>query len=324
MPPSPSAALTPTFSFGTGSDLSGFRVDRMMNADDIAPAAAMPLSPHETIIEPNQAWLRLDWSQLWEYRDLLALLIHREFASKYKQTILGPAWFILQPLMTSVVFTIFFGHVAKVPTDGITPVLFYLCNQLGWNYLQQNLLNGGSIFTTNAYLFGKVYFPRLVMPISVVLSNLFACVLQLISFLLISAAFMLFVPGTHGLVLTPGALLIPLLFLQTAALSLGVCLWMSSLTAKYRDLNQLLQFIVQLWMFASPVILPLSNFPARWRWLAELNPMTAILESFRLCLFGVGTLTEFSLTMSLSITLLLLITGMLLFQRTERTFIDTV
>jgi lipopolysaccharide transport system permease protein len=295
-----------------------------MNADDFAPAGTMTLAPHETIIQPNQAWLRLDWAQLWEYRDLLVLLVHREFASKYKQTILGPAWFILQPLMTSLVFTIFFGHVAKVPTDGITPVLFYLCNQLGWNYLQQNLLNGGSIFTTNAYLFGKVYFPRLVMPISVVLSNLFACLLQLISFLIICAGFMLLVPGTHGLVFSPTVLLLPLLFIQTAALSLGVCLWMSALTARYRDLNQLLQFIVQLWMFASPVILPLSNFPLKWRWLADLNPMTPIIESFRLCLFGVGTVTPLSLTTSIATTLLLLITGMLIFQRTERTFIDTV
>lgn len=295
-----------------------------MKAEEIAAADSMTLAAHETIIQPNQAWLRVDWAQLWEYRDLLALLVHREFASKYKQTILGPAWFILQPLMFSLVLTIFFGHVAKVSTDGIPPVLFYLCGQLGWNYLQQNLMTGGAIFTNNAALFGKVYFPRLVVPLSVVLSNLFACVLQLVSFLVIYIGFVLLVPQARGLHLTPAAVLLPLLFLHTAALSLGVCLWMSSLTAKYRDLSQVMQLFVQLWMFASPVIFPLSNFSPKWRWAAEINPMTAILESFRLCLLGKGTLTPLSLAMSIGVTLALLLTGMLIFQRTERTFIDTV
>jgi len=296
-----------------------------MSAEDIVQAGSVTLAPYETIIQPDQSWLRVDWAQLWEYRDLLALLIHREFASKYKQTILGPAWFILQPLMTSLVFTIFFGRVAKVPIDSLPPLLFYLCNQLGWNYLQQNLMTGGAIFTTNAYLFGKVYFPRLVMPMAVVLSNLFACALQMLSFLAIGFVYEFFVPGSNALHLGLSALLfVPLLYLATAALSLGVCLWMSSLTAKYRDLTQVMQLVIQLWMFASPVIYPLSNFPLRWRWVAEINPMTAILEAFRICLLGKGTLTPESMVISISGTVLLLITGMLIFQRTERTFIDTV
>jgi lipopolysaccharide transport system permease protein len=250
--------------------------------------------------------------------------VHREFASKYKQTILGPAWFILQPLMISLVFTIFMGRVAKMETDGIPAVLFYLCNQLGWNYLQQNLSTGGAIFTNNAHLFGKVYFPRLVVPISIVLSNLFACVLQLVSFLLIYLGYMWLYPGMRTLHFTAAILLTPFLYLAAGALSLGVCLWMSSFTAKYRDLNQVVQLIVQLWMFASPVLYPLSKFPVRWRWMAEINPMTAILEAFRLCLFGVGTLTVESVLMSVAGTAVLLLSGMLIFQRTERTFIDTV
>ena len=294
-----------------------------------APITAPPahFGPHETVIEPNQSWLRLDWAQLWEYRDLLGLLVHREFASKYKQTILGPIWFVLQPLMTSIIFTIFMGRVAKMPTDGIPSVLFYLCGQLSWNYLQQNLATGGAIFMTNSALFGKVYFPRLVVPISVVLSNFFACVLQLASFLLIYLAYVEFVPdaGSLHLHLAPSAIiLIPLLYLAAGALSLGVCLWMSSLTAKYRDLSQVLQLVVQLWMFASPVLYPLSNFPVKWRWVAEINPMTAILEAFRLCLFGRGTVTPGSVAISLAGTAFLLLSGILLFQRTERTFIDTV
>jgi lipopolysaccharide transport system permease protein len=293
-----------------------------MKAPALASEGPVALLPHETIIEPNQSWLRVDWAQLWEYRDLLALLVHREFASKYKQTILGPAWFILQPLMTSLVMTIFFGRVAGLSTDGIPAVLFYLCNQLSWNYLQQNLSTGGAIFMNNAALFGKVYFPRLVVPISVVLSNLFACVLQMISFLVIYLGYRVLVVGTPHL--TAWALLTPLLFVLTGALSLGVCLWFSALTAKYRDLNQVLQLFVQLWMFASPVIYPLSKFPANWRWVAEINPMTAVLEGFRLCLLGKGTLTVESMVISVSGTVLLLLTGILLFQRTERTFIDTV
>jgi len=295
-----------------------------MKAEEIAAPGAALIGPHEIIIQPNQSWLRLDWAQLWEFRDLLALLVHREFASKYKQTILGPAWFILQPLMTSVVMTIFFGNVAKVRTDGIPAVLFYLCNQLSWNYLTTNLQTGTAIFLNNATLFGKVYFPRLVVPLSLVLSNLFACLLQLGSFLLIYLGFVLWVPAAHGLHLTPAALMLPLLFLHTGLLSLGVCLWLSSLTAKYRDLSQVVQLFVQLWMFASPVIYPLSDFPIKWRWLAELNPMTAILEAFRLCLLGTGTLTAESLAISIGGTIFLLLTGILLFQRTERTFIDTV
>jgi lipopolysaccharide transport system permease protein len=294
-----------------------------MKAEEIAAVVPMTHAYHETIIQPNQSWLRVDWAQLWEYRDLLALLVHREFASKYKQTILGPVWFILQPLMTSLVMMVFFGRVAQMTTDGIPALLFYLCNQLSWNYLSQNLSTGGAIFMNNASLFGKVYFPRLVVPISVVLSNLFACVLQMVSFLLIYLGFVVMVPGT-GLHLSPAALLLPLLFLLTGALSLGVCLWMSALTAKYRDLNQVLQLFVQLWMFASPVIYPLSKYPVKWRWVAEVNPMTAILEAFRLCLFGVGTLTAESMVMSIGATVVLLLTGMLIFQRTERTFIDTV
>ncbi len=164
----------------------------------------------------------MDWALLWEYRDLLVLLVHREFASKYKQTILGPAWFILQPLMTSLVFTIFMGRVAKMPTDDIPAVLFYLCNQLSWNYLQQNLGTGGSIFTNNANLFGKVYFPRLVVPISVVLSNLFACVLQLASFLAFFVGFKLLAPGAGVFNLSPSAIvLVPLLYLCTGAALAG-------------------------------------------------------------------------------------------------------
>ncbi len=293
-----------------------------MKSQEIETAAPL-LGPHEIIIEPNQAWLRLNWSQLWEYRDLLILLVHREFASKYKQTILGPAWFILNPLLTAGVYTVFMVRVARMPTDGIHPALFYLCNQLSWNYLQQNLATGGAIFLNNSALFGKVYFPRLVVPLSIVFSNLAACVLQLATFMLIYLCFLFWVPGTAAMHWS-AIVLVPLLYLATAALSLGACLWMSSLTAKYRDLTQVLQLAVQLWMIVSPVLYPLSKFSPRLRWVAEINPMTAILEAFRLCLLGAGTLTPVSVAMSIAGTVILLMSGIFVFQRTERTFIDTV
>src|SRR5438067_9551881 len=150
-----------------------------MKSHDLTAAPDLHLAGnYEVVIEPNQRWLTIHWRQIWEYRDLLTLLIRREFLAKYKQTILGPAWFILQPLLTTVVFTIVFGRIANISTDGLPPVLFYLSGLLSWNYVQQNLANGGTIFTTNASVFGKVYFPRLVVPLAMVISNLFAFALQ--------------------------------------------------------------------------------------------------------------------------------------------------
>lgn len=288
------------------------------------PAGNLQLSNYEVVIEPNQSWLRIDWQQIWEYRDLLGLLVRREFLWKYKQTILGPLWFVLQPLLKTIVFTVIFGRVAQISTDGLPPLLFYLCGLLGWTYLEQNLTTGGTIFTTNAYIFGKVYFPRLVMPLSLIVSNLFALGLQFISFLSFYFYFKFFTTTGAAFAMQPNAVLVPLLVIQVGALSLGVCLWMSSLTAKYRDLIHLLQFLIQLWMFATPIIFPLSKVKAEYRWIMNLNPMTAIVESFRYCLLGTGAVTPLTMLISIGLTLVICISGILMFQRTERTFIDTV
>lgn len=281
------------------------------------------MSYHATI-RARQRWLHLPLREIADYRDLLFLLVRRDFVAKYKQTLLGPLWFIIQPLLTTLVFTIIFGNVAKIPTDGLPPVLFYLCGLLGWTYFAQTFNTTSTTFVTNAPLFGKVYFPRLIVPLSVTLSNLMAFALNLLIFLGFLAYFNFFSDVTDGLHMTWQVCLLPLLIGQLAATALGVGLWVSALTAKYRDLTHLSSFLVQLLMYATPVIYPLSQIPDGWRWLASLNPMTMIVENFRLMFLGQATASLPLTLLSVGISLALLISGVLLFQRTERTFIDTV
>lgn len=297
----------------------------MAELSTAATATAAAMTPErEIVIEPSRGAFAWRWREFWEYRDLLFLLVERDFISRYKQTILGPLWFILQPLITTLVFTIFFARVAGIPTDGVPAPLFYLCGLLGWNYFAQNMTTGGSTFVTNAHLFGKVWFPRLIVPVSAVISNLAAFAMQLIPFVVLFVYFEL-APGNGSHVqLTPAALLTPLPLLQIALLSLGVSLWMSASTAKYRDLVHLNQFIVQLWMFASPVIYPLSQVKAKWPWLAYINPMSAPIEAFRICLLGRGSLTMSEIIVSWALTIIILFTGIALFQKVERTVVDSV
>jgi len=278
---------------------------------------------YEIVVEPNQSWLRIDWREFWEYRDLLFLLVRRDFLSKYKQTVLGPAWFVLQPLLMSLVLALVFGQFAKVSTDGVPHLLFYLCNMLGWNYFAQNVTTGAATFTTNAHLFGKVYFPRLIVPLAGVVSNAFSFVLSLVLFLGFYAFFELFTSAGPTLHLGWLALATPLLLLQTAVFSLGVSLWMSSLTARYRDLTHATPLIIQLWMFAT-VVLPVSDIPPGWQWIAWANPMSAVTESFRLALLGSGTLPASMLATSIAITIVAFCTGVMAFQKTERTVMDSV
>ena len=278
---------------------------------------------YEVVIEPTQGWLRLDWKALWEYRDLFTMLVQRDCTTRYKQTLLGPLWFVLQPVLTTLVFVIVFGRFAGIPTDGIPGPLFYLCGLLGWNYFTQNLTNAGATFVNNAHLFGKVYFPRLIVPASVVTANVVAFALQLIPFAAFFAWF--YFTGKLGEAsLTWRALLFPLPLLHVALLSLGVGLWMSAATAKYRDLIHLTQYLIQIWMFATPIIYPISKVPARWEWLVWANPMSAPTEAFRICLLGHGTLSPMALGISVGVTLLLLGTGIVAFGKVERTVMDSV
>jgi lipopolysaccharide transport system permease protein len=283
----------------------------------------VPLTGYLRIIRPRRAWHHVDWARLLHYRDLLFILVRRDFVARYQQTILGPAWFVLQPLVTTLAFTVVFGRVLGTPTDGVPPFLFYLCGMLGWSYFA-NVLNGtGNTFQSNAGIFTKVYFPRLIMPLSSVLSNLMSFVVQAATFLVFYFIFALAKPaGLHPSI--PALLLLPLALLQAGALALGCGLVFSALSAKYRDFQHVLPFVAQIWMFATPVIYPLSRLSPRAQWFAAFNPMTTVVESFRIAFFGAGTLTPGYLTLSVASTLLMLFAGFALFQRAERTVADTI
>lgn len=278
----------------------------------------------ETIIEAHQSWFYVDWKGLFHYRDLLFLLVRRDFIAKYKQTILGPLWFIIQPLLTTLVFTVIFGKFSKIPTDKLPPVLFYLCGLLAWNYFAQCLTSIAASLTNNAHLFSKVYFPRLIVPLSIIISNLMTFAIQAVTFLAFYFYFKIFTSA--GSVINPNGfiLLLPLLLLETAAVSLGIGLWIAALTVKYRDFQHLVSFLVQLWMYATPVIYPVSSIPDRWQFLTVLNPMSGIVESYRYAFFGTGFVDFRYLMTSAGLVLFSLVTGLLIFNRVERTFVDTI
>lgn len=278
----------------------------------------------EIIIEPNRSWFCIDWKGLLHYRDLLFFLVRRDFVSRYKQTILGPLWFIIQPLLTTLVFTVIFSRVARISTDGLPPMLFYLCGLLAWTYFASCLKTNSTTFIDNANLFGKVYFPRLIVPLSVVISDLFAFAIQLATFLGFYFYFKYFTLGGASIQPNLFILALPLLLLQTAAISLGVGLWISALTAKYRDFKFLMEFLIQLWMYATPVIYPMSVIPGKWKVLLAINPMAIVVESYRYAFFGTGSLNFNYLLISAITTVIILLSGILIFNKTQRTFIDTV
>lgn len=274
-----------------------------------------------TLIRPRSGWFDINLSELWSFRDLILLFVRRDFVAYYKQTILGPFWFLLQPLFSTLVFTIIFGKIAHIPTDGLPQILFYMSGITVWNYFSSCLTSTSNTFVNNAGIFGKVYFPRLVVPISVVITNLLTFTIQFGLFL----AF-LFYFYFNGSSIRPGwwILLTPLLLVQMAALGLGVGILVSSMTTKYRDLAFAVGFGVQLWMYATPIVYPLSQIPTKWQWLFALNPMTAIVETFRYAFLGSGTIQPWVMGLSLMITFIILVIGIVLFSRVEKTFMDTV
>jgi lipopolysaccharide transport system permease protein len=279
---------------------------------------------YEIVIQPSRGWLRLNLTDVWRYRDLLFLLVHRDFIAKYKQTVLGPAWFVIQPLLMTVVFTVVFGKVVKIPTDGLPPMLFYLAGLLGWSYFSQSFQSISDTLISNANLFGKVYFPRMVVPLAAVISNLLALALQLATFLCFWVYFKFFTASGWSFGFTLAVAWLPLLIVQIAVASLGVGLWLSALTVKYRDFRHLSAFLVQLWMYATPVIYPLSQVPEKWRWLVVLNPMTVPIETIRYMLLGQGVIESAYLAIALAITIFFLLTGALVFDKVEKTFVDFV
>lgn len=273
------------------------------------------------ILRPKTGWFDVHLGELWHYRDLVGLFVWRDFVAVYKQTILGPLWYLIQPLLITLVFTVIFGNIAKLPTDGLPPFLFYLSGVVMWKYFADCLTKTSGTFEGNAHIFGKVYFPRLVVPVSVVISNLIAFSLQLLLMSLVSIYFL-----AKGAEFSPRPLLLffPLLVVQMAALGLGCGIIISSLTTRYRDLTHLVGFGVQLWMYATPILYPSSFIPGKWAWLLHLNPMTAVIEVFRCGAFGAGTIDPGGWLLSAALTLLILVAGIILFSRVERSFMDTV
>ena len=275
----------------------------------------------DLIITPRKKWWDLQLGDVWQYRDLIALFVRRDFVSRYKQTILGPLWLIIQPIMNSLVFTVIFGNIARLPTDGLPQMLFYLSGTVLWNYFSNCLTGTSQTFISNAHLFGKVYFPRLVTPISIVISNLITLAIQFALFLVFWLFFFAREAEIH---MTNWAFALPLLVLLMAGLGLGFGIIVSSLTTKYRDLTYLVSFGVSLWMYATPVIYPVSSIPENWRWVADWNPITPVVETFRAGFLGAGDASWMRLGYSFVSMLVVLLIGVLIFNRVEKTFIDTV
>jgi len=273
------------------------------------------------VIRPQRGWWDLRLGELWRYRDLVMLFVRRDFVAQYKQTILGPLWYLIQPVLTTVVFTVVFGNIAGLPTDGLPSFVFYLSGTVIWQYFAENLNKTSQTFITNAQLFGKVYFPRLAVPVSILISNLITFSIQFGLFLVFALYFMV-----RGSAVQPNLaiLLTPVLLLMMAGLGLGFGIIVSSLTTRYRDLRFLVTFGVQLWMYGTPVIYPVSAIPERFRLLIMANPLTPIVETFRYAYLGAGTVHSWHLLYSAAFMLAVLLGGTLLFNRVEQTFMDTV
>lgn len=273
------------------------------------------------VIRPQRAWWDLHLGDLWRYRDLIRLMIWRDFVAVYKQTILGPLWHVIQPILTTIVFTVIFGGIARLPTDGLPPFLFYMAGTTVWGYFYSCLLSTSNTFTSNAAIFGKVYFPRLSIPVSIVISNLISFGIRLGIFVVFLVYFMLTTSTVHP---NLWMLLLPVLSLIMAGLGLGVGIIISSLTTKYRDLQHLVGFSAQLLMYATPIIYPLSSVPEDWRWLLLVNPLTPVVEMFRLGFLGTSAVEPVFLLYSLVFTIITLLIGVLAFNHVENTFMDTV
>jgi len=273
------------------------------------------------VIQPQRGWFDIRLGELWHYRDLIGLFVRRDFVAIYKQTILGPLWYLIQPVLTTLTFTVIFGRFAGLPTDGLPQFIFYMSGTVIWGYFSECLRKTSETFITNAGLFGKVYFPRLAVPVSILLSNLVAFAIQFGLFVLFLGYFWL-----AGSNVQPNlwVLATPVLLLMMAGLGLGFGIIVSSLTTRYRDLRFLVSFGVQLWMYATPVIYPVSAIPERFQALIQANPITPIVEAFRYAFLGAGSVSLASLGYSFGFMVVVLVIGTVLFNRVEQTFMDTV
>jgi len=275
----------------------------------------------ESEIRSEDSLFSINLKEVWHYRDLLLMLVKRDYISFYKQTVLGPIWFFVQPILTTVIYVLLFGQIAKLSTDGSPQIAFYLAGITIWNYFSEALTKTSTVFAANAHIMGKVYFPRLIMPLSIVVSGLLKFAVQFGLFVVVVLYFT-FVEGS----IHPNLWILatPFLILLMASLSLGLGMIFSSLTTKYKDLVFLLTFGIQLFMYATPVVYSITSIPERYRWIVNANPLTGIFECFRYAFLGTGSFNPFSLVLSTLVTVVILFIGVVIFNKAEKSFMDTV
>jgi lipopolysaccharide transport system permease protein len=275
----------------------------------------------DLVIEPKRNLLDLKLKQLWYYRDLLYLFVKRDIIIVYKQTVLGPLWFFIQPIMTTFIYVFVFGNVANISTDGIPKPLFYMAGIVLWNYFSECFMRNADTFSSNSEIFGKVYFPRLITPLSLIISNAIKFFIQLSLFVIIYVYYLI-----NGANVNPQIELVifPFLIFLMAFMGLGFGLIFSSLTTKYKDLKFLIQFGVQLLMYATPIIYPMNSLPEKFQSILWWNPITHIMEAFKFGFLGEGSFSVTGLTYSFVFTIVLMIVGTIIFNKTEKTFMDTV
>jgi len=273
------------------------------------------------IVKSESSLFDLKLMEIWKYRDLLFLLIRRDFIAFYKQTILGPIWFFLQPVFTTITFVYIFGNLANISTDAIPKPLFYLSGTIAWFFFSESIIKVSNVFKDNSHVFGKVYFPRMIMPISIIFSGLIKLLIQLILFMILLLYYKYKINFNS---LSYSIMLFPILIIYVSFLALGFGMIVSSLTTKYRDLSLLLNFAIQLLMYATPVVYPLSTVSGKLKTILLLNPMTYLIEGFRKCTLGVGTfeLNDFIILTFYSVSILFI--GIIIFNKVEKNFIDTI
>jgi lipopolysaccharide transport system permease protein len=274
----------------------------------------------DLIITGQHSLFDVNFKDLWHYRDLLYLFVKRDFVTVYKQTILGPLWFFIQPLLTTITFAIIFGSVAQLSTDGAPKIVFYMAGITLWNYFSNCLTTVAGVFTANASMFGKVYFPRLIMPLTVVISNLMKFGVQFLLFLCFVIYFVIQGKIEPNLYIA----LIPFIILLMALIAMGIGLVLTAMTAKYKDLTQLITFGIQLFMYITPVIYPSSSIPDNYKWLVNLNPLVSLFDYMRYAFLGIGQFSIESLIYPSLFSLVILALGILVFNKSQKTFIDTV
>ena len=274
----------------------------------------------DLVIKGNTSLFDVRLKEVWHYRDLLFMFVKRDFVTVYKQTILGPLWFFLQPLLTTITFTIIFGNVAQLSTDGAPKVIFYMAGITLWSYFSGCLTNVAGVFNANASIFGKVYFPRLIMPLTIVISNLMKFGVQFLLFI----GFVSYFVWQGQIQPNFYILLLPFIILLMALIAMGIGLILTAMTTKYKDLNQLISFGVQLFMYITPVIYPTSSIPAGYKWLVNLNPLVSLFDYMRYAFIGIGQFSIGSLVYPSLFSIVIMAFGIVVFNKSQRTFIDTV